>query len=110
MIVRIQISKTWARHALWKTVARAAVAAGLVLFANSTADLPAATALPRRVDRRVERLDRFFRLYNCREHHVLDYLRAADENGLDYRMLPAIAIRETGCGATAVENNHWGYH
>jgi len=62
-------------------------------------------------DARFARLEKFFRLYHCPQpRHTSEYLRAADENGLDYRLLPAISIRETLCGVAATENNHWGYH
>lgn len=63
-------------------------------------------------DPRAERLETFFRYYHCPEpHHVWEYLRATDDYGLDYRLLPAISIRETQCGVEEQDlNNHWGYH
>jgi hypothetical protein len=63
-------------------------------------------------DPRATRLDAFFRYYHCPEpFHVLEYLRVTDNYGLDYRLLPAISIRETQCGIEeSDENNHWGYH
>ena len=90
------------------------VAAGLALSATSTADVTpvravSATALP---DPRAERLERFFHRYHCpAPYHVDEYLRAADGYELDYRLLPAISIRESLCGVSEKrENNHWGYH
>lgn len=62
-------------------------------------------------DARSERLEVFFRLYRCPEPlYVDEYLRIADENQLDYRLLPAISIRETQCGVHEKGNNRLGYH
>jgi hypothetical protein len=62
-------------------------------------------------DPRIARLERFFHIYHCPEpYHVSDYLRAADDYQLDYRLLPAVSVRETLCGIAAVENNWWGFH
>lgn len=64
-----------------------------------------------RTDPRIVRLERFFDHYNCpRPYHIYEYLRAADANRIDYRLLPAISIRETTCGMTEQLNNHWGFH
>ena len=71
--------------------------------------LPAVLRRPS-TDRRAEKLTAFFEMYRCREHHVEQYLRAADLYGLDYRLLPAISVRETTCGLTEQDNNWWGYH
>jgi hypothetical protein len=103
MIVRIRINPARFRS----TAANLALAGALVGFANPASELPVEAP---KADPRAERLGRFFRLYNCTGSHVMEYLRAADEHGLDYRLLPAISVRETGCGATARENNYWGYH
>ena len=89
------------------------VAAGLVLSAATTADIPAARIKPiAATDPRVPRLEKFFRYYHCATPYpTSDYLHAADRYGLDYRLLPAISIRETACGVGQQrENNHWGYH
>jgi len=76
------------------------------------ADLPAALLKPLpKPDARIVRLEKFFRLYNCPQPlHTSEYLRVADGYGLDYRLLPAISVRETQCGVAATENNRWGYH
>ena len=29
---------------------------------------------------------------------------------MDYRLLPALSIRETHCGLAERHNNYWGYH
>ena len=97
-------------------VRAAGAAAGLALYATSTADVPAARERPApsfasKPDPRIGRLERFFRMYRCPEpYRISEYLRAADGYGLDYRLLPAISIRETRCGAEEKDNNRWGYH
>ena len=92
----------------------AAVGLGFALCADTTADVPGAKPIPvvvSKIDRRVAGLEKFFRVYGCpAPHHVAEYLRAADDFGLDYRLLPAISIRETLCGVGAWQNNRWGYH
>lgn len=100
-----------------------ASAAGLLLFAGATADATVDTALLQQtadrakppylpnLDPRFARLREFFRKYSCpAPQYVEEYLRTADAYGLDYRLLPAISIRETQCGIHAVLNNHLGFH
>lgn len=61
-------------------------------------------------DPRSERLEAFFKAYDCPAPlHVDDYLRAADSHELDYRILPAISLVESTCGAYQRKNNRWGW-
>jgi len=56
------------------------------------------------------RLESFFKAYDCPAPlHVDDYLRAADSHALDYRLLPAISLVESTCGAYEKKNNRWGW-
>jgi hypothetical protein len=121
-VVTIRLAPGWAARCLvlvgrlpgpeWLVRSLATVGLGFALCANTTADVPFLT--PVRVvkaDLRGARLEKFFRMYGCpAPHHVAEYLRAADSYGLDYRLLPAVSIRETLCGVAAWENNRWGYH
>jgi hypothetical protein len=67
--------------------------------------------VPAQLDVRVGRLGAFFKAHHCPEPHYADeYIRAADRYGLDYRLLPAISVRETSCGWTERNNNRWGFH
>jgi hypothetical protein len=86
--------------------------AALVVSVVSTADQPPPIGVIFPPDPRVERLERFFQHYNCpAPYHVHEYLRASDGYQLDYRLLPAISIRESLCGVSEqMENNFWGYH
>jgi hypothetical protein len=95
---------------------------GVLFFATVTADadltgdtrpvfeLSTPVARPL-TEPRSARLERFFRRYRCPEPtYISEYLRIADENQLDYRLLPAISIRETQCGVHENRNNRLGYH
>ena len=63
------------------------------------------------VDPRFAPLERFFRYYSCPPpHYVRTYLHVADYYGLDYRLLPAVSVRETQCGLYENQNNRWGYN
>jgi hypothetical protein len=126
MIVVVRLKPRWAVHCLngflrshWKlTTAAAALAAGVALSAATVGDVPRGFILPIVIvksdpDPRIARLERFFRNYHCQApYHAVDYLRAADGYGLDYRLLPAVSIRETTCGLAEhqLQNNLWGYH
>jgi hypothetical protein len=105
-----RLRSLWARRS---GIAPSMAVAGLVLCAAGTADVTPmhVVNLAPAFDSRAVRLERFFRRYHCRTpHHVLDYLRAADAYALDYRLLPAISIRESLCGIADEDNNWWGYH
>jgi hypothetical protein len=95
----------------------AAMTAGLVLSAAATTDVSNTRASQivspaSEPDPRLLRLEKFFKYYRCVvPYHTSEYLRAADIYGLDYRVLPAVSIRETGCGkGDKQENNLWGFH
>ena len=86
--------------------ARAAVLGIAVCSAvasDSTLPLPPA-------DPRGPRLEAFFKAYDCpAPFHVQEYLRAADSYAVDYRLLPAISLVESTCGAFGKMNNRWGW-
>ena|SRR5579884_4155758 len=117
MVVIVRVRSLWAARLLKRAGSLhitmrsfGIVTAGLALSAMGTTDIaPAMPPAPR--DPRIERLERFFTHYNCpAPYHISDYLRAADDYDLDYRLLPAISVRETTCGLTEQQNNRWGYH
>lgn len=111
-IERLAVKSIKAAASIHMTVRLSILAAGLALAIASTADQPPPIGVIFPPDPRVERLERFFHHYNCpTPYHVAEYLRASDGYRLDYRLLPAISIRESLCGAfEQMENNHWGYH
>jgi len=80
------------------------VVACAAVASDSTLPLPGSN------DPRGARLEAFFRSYGCPAPlHVKDYLRAADSHALDYRILPAISLVESTCGAFEKMNNRWGW-
>lgn len=61
-------------------------------------------------DARPAKLLAFFEAYGCRGPlHIGEYVRAADTYGIDYRLLPALSVRESTCGRYARRNNRWGW-
>src|SRR5271165_4807539 len=117
MIVKVRISSSEAAGWLGLVAAlrRGALTLGaatiLAMGANSSATLPPVPRKPA-LDPRVARIEAFFGRYRCpAPRHTKEYLRAADGYGLDYRLLPALSIRETHCGRTEKQpHNAWGYH
>jgi len=84
-----------------KLLALGMVAIGLVQAANAPLQVP---------DERRLKLQSFFKAYQCpAPYHIDDYLMEADKNAIDYRLLPAISVRESTCGRHARLNNHWGW-
>jgi hypothetical protein len=64
------------------------------------------------VDGRTERIRQFFAEYNSPlEPYAEDVIKAADEYGLDYRLIPAIAMQESNLCKKIPKNSYncWGY-
>ena len=71
----------------------------------------AATTPAPPADERMLKLQAFFQSYRCPSpYHIDDYLTAAEKNAIDYRLLPAISVRESTCGRYSKLNNHWGWN
>ena len=82
----------------------------VVLALTACAAVASDSTLPAREDPRIERLETFFKNYDCPgPFHVHEYLQAADSHELDYRLLPAISLVESTCGAYERMNNRWGW-
>jgi hypothetical protein len=115
---RLAVHQIGIRQKFRRALAVLAPVAGILLFSSSVADAtvdtrPAlAAAIKRsRMDPRAVRLSKFFKMYNCpTPTYIPEYLRIADQNDLDYRLLPAISIRETQCGLHDKGNNWLGFH
>jgi len=63
-------------------------------------------------DGRVEKLRQFFAKYNSPlEDNAADVVAAADEYGLDFRLIPAIAMKESTLCRTIPNNSYncWGF-
>ena len=83
----------------------------LVLIGMIAVELArAGTAPAPPADERRLKLQAFFQSYRCpAPYHVDAYLTEADKNAIDYRLLPAISVRESTCGRHSRLNNHWGW-
>ncbi len=61
-------------------------------------------------DPRLLKLEQFFKLYDAPAHSIAtEFLRAADLNSLDWRLLPSLAIVESGGGREYTKNNILGW-
>lgn len=63
-------------------------------------------------DSRIANLKRFLRRYNSPLYEHAEYIvQTADKNNMDYRLLPAIAMQESGLCAKIPANSHncWGW-
>ena len=61
-------------------------------------------------DSRAVKLADFFKEHHCPQPYLIsEYLRAADKYRIDYRLLPAVSVRESTCGMHARWNNRWGW-
>jgi hypothetical protein len=82
-----------------------------VLGVTACAAMASDSTLPAKgPDLRGMRLEAFFKAYDCPgPFHVEEYLRAADSHAVDYRLLPAISLVESTCGAFERMNNRWGW-
>lgn len=67
-------------------------------------------AQAKREDPRVTKLRAFFRRHRSpAEAYAPQFVEAADRHSLDWRILPSLAILETGGGRTQVNNNLFGW-
>jgi hypothetical protein len=78
---------------------------------------PTPTPLPttQPVDPRAQALTAFFIAHNCPPINyqlIPDYLAAADQYQIDYRLLPALSYQESTCAQhyPAASNNIWGWN
>jgi hypothetical protein len=62
------------------------------------------------VDPRVARLQRFLNSLHCPVSYLAeDFIHAADDNHLDWRLLPSISVIESGGGKAYKNNNIFGW-
>jgi len=86
------------------------VAAGL-LAAPALADPdPVHVKLISQADARWKAIKEFFQKNNSPAHeYAADFLAAADQNKLDWRLLPSLSLVESGGGKEARNNNIFGW-
>jgi hypothetical protein len=106
------------------------IALGLSIILTVLALMPSVAAAPiasandipglqvEEIDPRYQQLNIWFDKYKCPEpRYVQEYIEAADKNGIDYRLLPAISLQESTCGQHVphwcpkgtLSNNWWGF-
>jgi hypothetical protein len=72
---------------------------------------PVKLSQPARPDPRTIRLTKFFARLHCPVASLAsDFIRAADENHLDWRLLPSISVIESGGGKAYKNNNIFGWN
>lgn len=61
-------------------------------------------------DARTVAVEEFLRTHSCPVQDLApEFVLAAELNGLDYRLLPVLAVLETGCGRQAKNQNLFGW-
>jgi hypothetical protein len=88
------------------------VFAGIVSVPTGTApnQKPAQRAPDYRDDPRFETLTKFFHKSDCpAEKYSAEFLKTADANALDWRLLPSLSFVETSGGKGARNNNLFGW-
>ncbi|MCX6625852.1 MAG: hypothetical protein NTY38_33275 [Acidobacteria bacterium] len=92
---------------------RILVFAGLLAvpsLTDSQARLIPMTEADQKPDPRLKLLRHFFHRRECpAQQFAADFILAADANNLDWRLLPSIALVESGGGKTARRNNIFGW-
>src|SRR5947209_18523165 len=110
---------SWVRRVLSESPKRLILGLGLMVlpvsagFMTSSEPIRLPPALPKLssnarkpADPRIERLRTFFSRLHCPVSNLADeFVQAADENHLDWRLLPSISVIESG-GRKAYRNNH----
>ena len=76
---------------------------------SASSGSPATT--PMAIDPRTTRLSRFFLSLHCPVLSMAeDFVQAADDNHLDWRLLPSISVIESGGGKAYRNNNIFGWN
>ena len=97
---------------------RKMLASGMVVFAGMVSvpagtpptPMPSQPASDYRDDPRFHTLSKFFRQTDCpAEKYTTEFLKAADANQLDWRLLPSLSFVETTGGKVARNNNLFGW-
>src|SRR5438270_7283414 len=112
----------WLRSALGDGPKRLVVGLGLMVLPVAAfipppepLKLPPAVPTPNQssrktADPRIERLKAFFSRLHCPVSNLADeFVQAADENHLDWRLLPSISVIESGGGKAYKNNNIFGW-
>lgn len=121
----MRIGYRWTRTDLVLLSKRTALAAGLLILplgailerATAARTEPEIRHTPPPIvsnhvapDPRALRLHRYFQMLHCPVSNMAeDFVHASDDNHLDWRLLPAIAVIESGGGKAYINNNIFGW-
>lgn len=94
-----------------RVFSRITVVAGLLSVASAQNADESLTQIRAKFERRVEVLRRFFHDNRCPdEDYAAQFVLEADNHNLDWRLLPSLAIIESGGGRRSAGNNHFGWN
>lgn len=117
----MRIGYSWFRKTIYGFSKQLMIIAGLVALpitvrlekvnAEPAPKQPAAQPSPEiKPDLRAVRLTAFFSKLHCPVVYLAkDFIEAADDNSLDWRLLPSISVVESGGGKAARNNNLFGW-
>jgi hypothetical protein len=117
----MQIGYSWSRSRLFTIGARLALVVGFCALpvtmhlrkvsASAVAKPAMVVRLPfSKPDPRPARVAKFLSTLHCPVANLSeDFVHAADDNGLDWRLLPSIAVIESGGGKAYRNNNIFGW-
>jgi hypothetical protein len=116
----MQVNYDWLRKGLSRVPKQLTVVIGLLALpittrlekaANVAKPLPPKSLRPAPpADPRAVRLTKFFSRLHCPVIYLAgDFIRAADDNQLDWRLLPSISVIESGGGKAYRNNNIFGW-
>lgn len=93
-----------------RVASRVTVVAGLLSVVSALNADESLTQIRTKFDRRVEVLRRFFHDNHCPdEDYAAQFVFEADNHRLDWRLLPSLALVESGGGRRAAGFNHFGW-
>jgi hypothetical protein len=93
-----------------RVFSRVTVVAGLLSVASAQNTEESLAQIRTKFDRRVEVLRRFFHDNHCPdEDYAAQFVLEADNHNLDWRLLPSLALVESGGGRRSAGNNHFGW-
>jgi hypothetical protein len=116
----MQIRYSWMRRTAYRLSKQLMIVAGLIALPITmrlervahASPLPSRPAPepPAKADARTVRLTAFFSKLHCPVTYLAqDFIDAADDNQLDWRLLPGISVIESGGGKAARNNNIFGW-
>lgn len=106
-----QRSPLWAKHLLIATGVLIALPVVVKFDAAPAKSAAVVTSKPAKPDSRTVQLTRFLGRLHCPVVNMAeDFVHAADDNLLDWRLLPSIAVIESGGGKAYKKNNIFGWN